>query len=105
MAPPVCRAERGKSSKVNEMIGRSEEHTSDLQSRVDLVCRLLLEKKTGAAAVHIAGDLAAARPAPAAGGALHHRAPQGRTMWDRAQYASPNAGRHQLAAAGDNVAR
>src|SRR5438105_11181231 len=26
-------------------IGRSEEHTSELQSRVDLVCRLLLEKK------------------------------------------------------------
>src|SRR5438067_13867274 len=31
----------------NEKIGRfrSEEHTSDLQSRFDLVCRLLLEKK------------------------------------------------------------
>src|SRR6266536_6044382 len=27
---------------------RSEEHTSELQSRVDLVCRLLLEKKKGA---------------------------------------------------------
>src|SRR5699024_5931174 len=26
--------------------GRSEEHTSELQSRFDLVCRLLLEKKT-----------------------------------------------------------
>src|SRR5207247_6685167 len=26
-------------------IHRSEEHTSELQSRVDLVCRLLLEKK------------------------------------------------------------
>src|SRR3954469_16764954 len=26
--------------------GRSEEHTSELQSRRDLVCRLLLEKKT-----------------------------------------------------------
>src|SRR5699024_12796926 len=25
--------------------GRSEEHTSELQSRFDLVCRLLLEKK------------------------------------------------------------
>src|SRR5438105_12271446 len=25
--------------------GQSEEHTSELQSRVDLVCRLLLEKK------------------------------------------------------------
>src|SRR5690349_4413974 len=29
--------------------GRSEEHTSELQSRRDLVCRLLLEKKKGAA--------------------------------------------------------
>ena len=28
----------------NEM-GRSEEHTSELQSRLHLVCRLLLEKK------------------------------------------------------------
>src|SRR2546421_2863948 len=26
-------------------VGRSEEHTSELQSRSDLVCRLLLEKK------------------------------------------------------------
>src|SRR5699024_12226620 len=29
---------------------RSEEHTSELQSRFDLVCRLLLEKKTQGAA-------------------------------------------------------
>src|SRR5207247_8180048 len=29
----------------NLRIVRSEEHTSELQSRVDLVCRLLLEKK------------------------------------------------------------
>src|SRR2546421_8760473 len=28
-----------------EAVGRSEEHTSELQSRSDLVCRLLLEKK------------------------------------------------------------
>src|SRR5699024_11567841 len=28
-----------------ESPGRSEEHTSELQSRFDLVCRLLLEKK------------------------------------------------------------
>src|SRR2546429_5762133 len=27
-------------------LGRSEEHTSELQSRLHLVCRLLLEKKT-----------------------------------------------------------
>src|SRR2546429_8267052 len=30
---------------VPEMAGRSEEHTSELQSRLHLVCRLLLEKK------------------------------------------------------------
>src|SRR5207249_11844266 len=29
----------------NRREGRSEEHTSELQSRFDLVCRLLLEKK------------------------------------------------------------
>src|SRR5204862_3650637 len=28
-----------------DRVGRSEEHTSELQSRRDLVCRLLLEKK------------------------------------------------------------
>src|SRR5699024_11774908 len=31
-------------------IARSEEHTSELQSRLDLVCRLLLEKKHRGAA-------------------------------------------------------
>src|SRR5438105_10585067 len=31
--------------KTGDSFYRSEEHTSELQSRVDLVCRLLLEKK------------------------------------------------------------
>src|SRR5690554_7538472 len=31
--------------RVTAFIGRSEEHTSELQSRPHLVCRLLLEKK------------------------------------------------------------
>src|SRR5699024_12014144 len=31
---------------INNQTKRSEEHTSELQSRFDLVCRLLLEKKT-----------------------------------------------------------
>src|SRR3712207_8305166 len=31
---------------------RSEEHTSELQSRQYLVCRLLLEKKKNASAIH-----------------------------------------------------
>ena len=30
---------------LTEMVRRSEEHTSELQSLVNLVCRLLLEKK------------------------------------------------------------
>src|SRR5438067_7202112 len=29
----------------SQPVGRSEEHTSELQSRFELVCRLLLEKK------------------------------------------------------------
>src|SRR5438105_6064510 len=32
-------------STATRLARRSEEHTSELQSRVDLVCRLLLEKK------------------------------------------------------------
>src|SRR2546421_9560246 len=39
----VARAPRGHDCDVIE--ARSEEHTSELQSRSDLVCRLLLEKK------------------------------------------------------------
>src|SRR5260221_3386435 len=34
--------------------GRSEEHTSELQSHSDLVCRLLLEKKKNTPATHVA---------------------------------------------------
>src|SRR5438270_9574524 len=30
---------------LDELLGRSEEHTSELQSQSNLVCRLLLEKK------------------------------------------------------------
>src|SRR3712207_8254026 len=39
-SPPASAAER-----VDRYDGRSEEHTSELQSRQYLVCRLLLEKK------------------------------------------------------------
>src|SRR5206468_11234709 len=35
----------GSSDILNKYLIRSEEHTSELQSRSDLVCRLLLEKK------------------------------------------------------------
>src|SRR5207247_10463400 len=40
-APMLCALVRDRV----EILVRSEEHTSELQSRVDLVCRLLLEKK------------------------------------------------------------
>src|SRR2546422_5468435 len=44
-APDYVRVQRGS-------LGRSEEHTSELQSRLHLVCRLLLEKKKiGATAI------------------------------------------------------
>src|SRR5690625_5421928 len=35
------------------LVGRSEEHTSELQSRGHLVCRLLLEKKKSTMLTHI----------------------------------------------------
>src|SRR2546428_10338754 len=44
---------------------RSEEHTSELQSRSDLVCRLLLEKKKTAEAAHAALRRTRVRPRPA----------------------------------------
>src|SRR2546429_6516372 len=37
---------------------RSEEHTSELQSRLHLVCRLLLEKKKHTLVVHVSHVLA-----------------------------------------------
>src|SRR2546426_8189720 len=39
------RVSRGGPSRLGEPAGRSEEHTSELQSPCNLVCRLLLEKK------------------------------------------------------------
>src|SRR5438067_5306581 len=39
------RGARGRRGMVAALEDRSEEHTSELQSRFDLVCRLLLEKK------------------------------------------------------------
>src|SRR5699024_11337498 len=37
---------KSEASNSSIILSRSEEHTSELQSRFDLVCRLLLEKKT-----------------------------------------------------------
>src|SRR2546430_3028636 len=39
------RAHAGQGVEVQQAGGRSEEHTSELQSQSNLVCRLLLEKK------------------------------------------------------------
>src|SRR5205809_2955018 len=50
-APPSAasasmpRAARRRRRRRRQSSGRSEEHTSELQSRLHLVCRLLLEKK------------------------------------------------------------
>src|SRR5207247_8910468 len=41
----VAADEPGRDVALEHDLHRSEEHTSELQSRVDLVCRLLLEKK------------------------------------------------------------
>src|SRR2546428_10324860 len=46
----------------NKLRVRSEEHTSELQSRSDLVCRLLLEKKIAVhLGLHSAGRASASR--------------------------------------------
>src|SRR3712207_7198378 len=42
---PVSRERAITSERANVLAARSEEHTSELQSRQYLVCRLLLEKK------------------------------------------------------------
>src|SRR5687768_18348487 len=49
-SPNNCRAADSASARAGQFTwvarrGRSEEHTSELQSRLHLVCRLLLEKK------------------------------------------------------------
>src|SRR5438132_9858363 len=43
--PPSCDGARRAHPKGLAKVVRSEEHTSELQSHSDLVCRLLLEKK------------------------------------------------------------
>src|SRR5260221_7421754 len=46
----------------NQHIARSEEHTSELQSHSDLVCRLLLEKKTLRVIAHYLRPVSVAAP-------------------------------------------
>src|SRR3989442_2345482 len=52
-------ADRAGRQFLERLLNRSEEHTSELQSRPHLVCRLLLEKKTSTARTlhpcHLAG--------------------------------------------------
>src|SRR5256884_6734202 len=43
--PSDSSRDRSRTLRVNSLSSRSEEHTSELQSRLHLVCRLLLEKK------------------------------------------------------------
>src|SRR5207248_11624153 len=43
--PKILVFKKKRRHKYRNMRGRSEEHTSELQSPYDLVCRLLLEKK------------------------------------------------------------
>src|SRR6266536_4610489 len=43
--PGLARLDRAPQGATGAAHQRSEEHTSELQSRVDFVCRLLLEKK------------------------------------------------------------
>src|SRR3712207_8481705 len=53
--PDACYRERGpRADAYRELLMRSEEHTSELQSRQYLVCRLLLEKKKK---IHLANTL------------------------------------------------
>src|SRR5690606_42141357 len=44
-SPGSTRAEKSGAASSRRSLSRSEEHTSELQSRENLVCRLLLEKK------------------------------------------------------------
>src|SRR2546430_11242619 len=43
--PPTTSPSSARAPDVRETLSRSEEHTSELQSQSNLVCRLLLEKK------------------------------------------------------------
>src|SRR5688572_32272014 len=51
----VLRRTKGSAAGAAECCGRSEEHTSELQSQSNLVCRLLLEKKKKAEKDKIGG--------------------------------------------------
>src|SRR2546429_3622676 len=54
-AQPLSRFAMGKAIG-DPFASRSEEHTSELQSRLHLVCRLLLEKKKNQHQIHILSE-------------------------------------------------
>src|SRR5258708_17482081 len=56
------RLRRSPSSEPPQLISRSEEHTSELQSPDHLVCRLLLEKKKNKKTMNEMSDATLARP-------------------------------------------
>src|SRR2546429_3760156 len=56
-APPIALHELPALRGVVLSHDRSEEHTSELQSRLHLVCRLLLEKKKNASTLHFINTL------------------------------------------------
>src|SRR2546429_3760684 len=60
----VCGAEdtRPRQKQVSRV--RSEEHTSELQSRLHLVCRLLLEKKKKLNTAELSRSIASRSPSP-----------------------------------------
>src|SRR5437868_9972526 len=56
----IARAARSRSCAGRRRVGaRSEEHTSELQSRFEFVCRLLLEKKKLMTGTGVVGPVAA----------------------------------------------
>src|SRR2546421_6944565 len=93
--PPVCRIidygkftyEQKKKASEAKKKQRSEEHTSELQSRSDLVCRLLLEKKKKALSLqHLSeNEVDALRTATAVWARL-------RRVWRAARSCSKQAG-------------
>src|SRR5437868_9657474 len=61
-----CRGLGGDHQTLYTALQRSEEHTSELQSRFDLVCRLLLEKKKNTRAWHLLRTISDSAASPSA---------------------------------------
>src|SRR2546429_4202209 len=74
VAPPMYVSDSGWIEDVVRLVSRSEEHTSELQSRLHLVCRLLLEQKKMLISVLLAGS---ASPDSGTGGAPRIRSLSG----------------------------